>query len=167
MTMTTTDFELQQARMAVVHAGRDDLLVAKAALLSRSDILLNDRKGLLADMRDFVEFARADVRPARFIRPKTAALAVVFGMLLIGVAPIPAAAQVTTNSSNAVDPRTTAYQDCHRHSTEMLYQEHPTCQPGAARLQSPSSTAPCPFGGGDRLSEIMRRSAECMRSKGY
>ena len=71
------------------------------------------------------------------------------------------------NPADGTDPRTTAYRDCHQSSTELLYREHPMCQPGMAPLRLPSSAKPCPYGGGERTSEIMRRSAECMRARGY
>jgi hypothetical protein len=57
-----TDFELQLARMTVLHSERDDLRLEKAALLSRSDILLDHRKTLLADMREFAAAARTQPR---------------------------------------------------------------------------------------------------------
>jgi hypothetical protein len=69
--------------------------------------------------------------------------------------------------ADGADSRTTAYRSCHKDSTEGLYREHPKCQPGMAPLQSPSSAGACPYSGGDRTTEIMRRSAECMRAKGY
>jgi hypothetical protein len=101
----------------------------------------------------------------------TAALLVVFSVLaLIGSGPAQAVDQHTAGSIKPVeiaDPRTTAYRECHKDSTEILYREHPMCQPGMARLRPPSATEPCPFSGGDRMAEIMRRSAECMRARGY
>lgn len=60
--MTNTDFELQHARMRVVHSERNDLRSERAALLSRSDILLENRKVLLAEMRAFIEAARERIR---------------------------------------------------------------------------------------------------------
>jgi hypothetical protein len=60
--MPATDFELQQARMAILHFERDDLRAEKAALLSRSDILLEHRRALLADMREFAAAARVSSR---------------------------------------------------------------------------------------------------------
>jgi hypothetical protein len=72
-----------------------------------------------------------------------------------------------TSQDHGVDSRTTAYRDCHNDSTELLYREHPMCQPGMAPLRPPSAAEPCPYSGGDRRAEIMRRSAECMRAKGY
>ena len=60
--MPRTDFELQHARMTVLHSERDGLRLEKAALLSRSDILLEHRKALLADMREFAVAARAQSR---------------------------------------------------------------------------------------------------------
>ena len=69
--------------------------------------------------------------------------------------------------ADGADSRTTAYRNCHKDSTEGLYHEHPTCQPGMAPLRSPSAAGACPYSGGDRTAEIMRRSAECMRAKGY
>lgn len=57
--MRATDFELQHARMTILHSERDDLRVEKAALLARSDILLEHRRALLADMREFAAAARA------------------------------------------------------------------------------------------------------------
>jgi hypothetical protein len=68
--------------------------------------------------------------------------------------------------ADGADARTTAYRDCHKSSTGILYSEYPMCQPGMAPLRAPSAK-PCPYGGGDRTAEIMRRSAECMRAKGY
>lgn len=108
-------------------------------------------------------------------RPKTAALLIVFSALaLIGLEPAHAVAQAadrhmagTNRSADAADPRTMAYRECHTNSTEVLYREHPMCQPGVAPRRPPSATEPCPFRGGDRVTEIMRRSAECMRAKGY
>lgn len=99
---------------------------------------------------------------------------IVFSALaLIGLEPAQvaqAADQRTAGSHRPVDmtdPRTTAYRECHTDSTEVLYREHPTCQPGVAPRRPPSATEPCPFRGGNRMTEIMRRSAECMRTKGY
>lgn len=108
-------------------------------------------------------------------RPKTAALLIVFSALaLIGLEPAHAVAQSadrhtagSNRSADAADPRTTAYRECHTDSTEVLYREHPMCQPGTAPRRPPSAIEPCPFRGGDRIAEIMRRSAECMRAKGY
>lgn len=71
------------------------------------------------------------------------------------------------NPGDGSDPRTTAYHDCHKTSTELLYREHPMCQPGMAPLRLTSAAKSCPYSGGDRTAEIMRRSAECMRAKGY
>jgi hypothetical protein len=71
------------------------------------------------------------------------------------------------NPRDGADPRTTAYRDCHKGSTEILYREHPMCQPGIVPHRAPAATVPCPYSGGDRMAEIMRRSAECMRAKGY
>jgi hypothetical protein len=45
--VANTDFELQHARMTVLHSERDDLRPERAALLSRSDVLLEHRKALL------------------------------------------------------------------------------------------------------------------------
>jgi hypothetical protein len=56
--MRGTDFELQHARMTVLHSERDDLRLEKAALLSRCDVLLQHRKTLLAEMREFAAVAR-------------------------------------------------------------------------------------------------------------
>jgi hypothetical protein len=60
--MPRTDFELQHARMTVLHSERDDLRLEKTVLLSRSDILLEHRKELLADMREFAAAGRAQSR---------------------------------------------------------------------------------------------------------
>lgn len=60
--MPRIDFELQHARMTVLHSGRDDLRLEKAALLSRCDVLLEQRKALLAEMRDFAAVAREQSR---------------------------------------------------------------------------------------------------------
>lgn len=62
--MPGTDFELQHARMTVLHSERDDLWSEKAELLLRSDILLKHRNDLLADMREFAAAARALSRAA-------------------------------------------------------------------------------------------------------
>jgi len=95
-------------------------------------------------------------------------------LALIGVEPAQAVVQAVehhmTRSDQPVDmtdPRTTAYRRCHSDSTEVFYREHPMCQPGMTPRRSPSAAEPCPFRGGDRMTEIMRRSAECMRAKGY
>lgn len=68
---------------------------------------------------------------------------------------------------DGADLRTTAYRNCHKDSTEGLYREHPTCQPGMMPLRSSSAAEACPYSGGARTAEIMRRSADCMRAKGY
>jgi len=65
------------------------------------------------------------------------------------------------------DLRTSAYRSCHKDATEALYREHPKCQPGMVPLRSPSAAEECPYNGGERTAEIMRRSADCMRAKGY
>jgi hypothetical protein len=65
--VTHTDFELQHARMKVLHSGRDSLRAERAALLSRSDILLEDRKVLLAEMREFTEAARERIRETPYL----------------------------------------------------------------------------------------------------
>jgi hypothetical protein len=66
--MPRIDFELQHARMTVLHSERDDFRLEKAALLSRCDILLAQRKTLLAEMQDFAAVARDQSRvTARFL----------------------------------------------------------------------------------------------------
>lgn len=60
--MPRTDFELQHARMTVLHSERDDLRLEKAALLSRCDVMLEQRKTLLAEMRDFAAVGREQSR---------------------------------------------------------------------------------------------------------
>ena len=79
--MPATDFELQHARMRILHSEGDDLRKEKAALLSRFDVLLANRRMLLAEMREFAVAARARVRKAssdlagadQAIRPKEGA----------------------------------------------------------------------------------------------
>jgi hypothetical protein len=48
--------------MTVLHSERDDLRLEKSALLSRCDVLLEQRKNLLAEMRDFAAVARDQTR---------------------------------------------------------------------------------------------------------
>ena len=60
--MRGTDFELQHARMTILHSEGDDLRWEKAALLSRCDVLLQHRKTLLAEMREFAAVARGQSR---------------------------------------------------------------------------------------------------------
>jgi CheY-like chemotaxis protein len=48
--------------MTVLHCERHDLLSERAALLSRSDDLLEGRRVLLAEMREFTEAARLRTR---------------------------------------------------------------------------------------------------------
>jgi hypothetical protein len=101
-------------------------------------------------------------------------LAVLGVLAVIGLGSERAAAQaVDQRAASSVGPadgsdsRTTAYRNCHKDSTDGLYREHPKCQPGMAPLRPPSAGGACPYSGGDRTAEIMRRSAECMRTKGY
>jgi hypothetical protein len=65
MSVPRTDFELQHARMKVIHSEGDDLRLKKAALLLRSDALLEHRKALLADMREFAAAALLSAFAAR------------------------------------------------------------------------------------------------------
>jgi hypothetical protein len=60
--MRGTDFELQHARMTILHSERDDRRLEKATLLSRCDALLEHRKALLADIREFAAVAREQSR---------------------------------------------------------------------------------------------------------
>jgi hypothetical protein len=68
--MRGMDFELQHARMTALHSGRDDRRLEKAALLSRCDALLEHRRTLLADMREFAAAARGQFQETVPVPPE-------------------------------------------------------------------------------------------------